>query len=137
VSWEAWLRNYCRGSRIVVLSTFAKYPTPFMHWVNTGAKRVRLASSAGSLPQGLVCGRRYFYEQSQGAKMSRAEMLSAQLDSLNRKIADVADQRAILLVTHPLVAKHRRLLSRRDAVKAELEALNANIIQFPARWCFA
>jgi hypothetical protein len=65
--------------------------------------------------------------------MSRAEMLSAQLDSLNRKIEDVADQRAILFVTHPLSDQHRRLLSRRASLVVELAKAAGNVIQFPKR----
>ena len=63
--------------------------------------------------------------------MSRAEMLSTRLDALNREIADVANQRALILLTHPIGEKHRRLLSKRAELVAELA--KQNVIPFPLR----
>ena len=67
--------------------------------------------------------------------MSRAEMLSAKLNSLNREIEDVADQRVIFSLTNPLANRHRILLSRREAVQAELQKLKTNIVKFPMQQC--
>jgi hypothetical protein len=63
--------------------------------------------------------------------MSRAEMLSVKLDLLNREIAEVSDQCIIYSLINPVVAKHHRLLARRDAIEAELRRLNHNVIPFP------
>ena len=64
--------------------------------------------------------------------MSRAERLNARLDALDREIAVVANQRAILLLTHPVGEKHRRLLSMREAILDELERLcGSNVVSLP------
>jgi len=60
--------------------------------------------------------------------MSRLEALSALLNALNREIEEIADQRIILSLTHPLAFEHRRLECQREAVEAELRKLRSNVV---------
>jgi hypothetical protein len=74
---------------------------------------------------------RFYFREKKGFGMSKVEMLSAKLDTLNQQIEDVSSQRIILSLTHPLAERHRRLVQQRARVEAELKKLNHNVIEFP------